>query len=98
MLIKQVTRSGDGGHIIVPKDWRGKTARVTIIEEQEEPIKSKKEIKTELEKFERQVKCADRLQIKTITIHQQRKNKGLRPPPRKPQTGPLLRCASVSSI
>jgi putative transposon-encoded protein len=29
----EVTKAGNGGHIIAPKDWIGKKVRVTLIEE-----------------------------------------------------------------
>ena len=50
-IVKMVTRSGNGGHVIVPEDWIGKTVRVTPIDnvsevDQANTKEGKKEIHT----------------------------------------------------
>gem|GEM_PF-1359667 len=33
-IVKVVTRSGHGGHVIVPEHWIGKTVRVSFVDQQ----------------------------------------------------------------
>lgn len=69
-IVKEVTSSGHGGHVIVPISWIGKTVRVTIIDDQqqavEETVKSKEELKSDYNKFRKNVRAAARLAKKNV--------------------------------
>ena len=71
-IVKEVTRSGHGGHVIVPEDWIGKTVRVTIIDDgkqaAEEKIKTKQDLKNDYPKFKRHLRGAPRLARKNINL------------------------------
>jgi len=71
-IVKEVTRSGHGGHVIVPEDWIGKTVRVMIIDDgkqaAEEKIKTKQDLKNEYAKFKRHLRGAARLARKNVNL------------------------------
>jgi hypothetical protein len=42
-IVKIVTRSGHGGHIIVPEDWIGKKVRCTIVDNNARTVDQQKQ-------------------------------------------------------